>query len=143
MKIIARCAVQLNGHIYSRGEACEYTGPLTERIVQNFAAADGSVLAAEAARSDTRNGGAGEPGKGGAGEPGNDGAGEPGKGGDDAKRDTGEIVSRTVATLKRDGICRQLDELGVTYPAKSETKWLAKLLLATKGEIEIDAGARA
>lgn len=135
MKIIAKCAVQLNGHIYSRGEACEYSGPVTERIAQNFAAADGSMLAAEAARSDTGNGGAGESG--------NDGAGEPGKGGDDAKRDTGEIVARTVATLKRDGICRQLDELGVTYPAKSETKWLAKLLLATKGEIEIDGGASA
>ena len=135
MKIIARCAVQLNGHIYSRGEACEYAGPVTERIARNFAAADGSALPASAAEPLQR-------GEGGAGESGPASAQGSGAAGDDAKRDTGEIVARTVATLKRDGICRQLDELGVTYPAKSETKWLAKLLLATKGEIEMDGGAR-
>lgn len=118
MKIIAKNVVQLGGHIYGRGEACEYNGPLTERIIANFTAADGGVLSVTPVGPDAESGERG----------GERLKGEPGECGVD-------IIERTIDTLKREGIARQLDEMGVTYPPNANTKYLAKLLLISKGEL--------
>ncbi len=116
MKIIAKFQVQLNGHVYSRGEACEYGGPVTDRIAYNFTKDDGSPLVKDGDQMELKL------------EPPPD---------ESAGKDADETVRRTVDALKRDGICRQLDEMGVTYPAKAKTDYLARLLLASKGEIDI------
>ena len=125
MKIIAKFQVQLNGHVYARGEACEYNGPVTDRIAHNFTREDGEPLVKEGDQMELgleRGTGNGESASAEA---------------TADRRGTDETVRRTVDALKRDGICRQLDEMGVTYPAKAKTDYLARLLLASKGEIDI------
>ena len=112
MKLTALHDVQLRGHIYRRGESCDYDGPVDSRIAANFSAADGSPLAQAPAPPQAAVQGA------------------------PSAQSVPDAIAKTVAVLKRDGICRQLDELGVTYPAKSNTEKLARLLLTTKGEIE-------
>lgn len=116
MKIIARFHAQLGGHVYAPGEACEFDGPVTARIAYNFAAEDGSSLAPDVA--------------------GTAGAAEvPARAGTDEKA----LVERTVAALKRDGICRALDDMNISYSAKSSTAYLARLLLVNRGEIREEA----
>lgn len=117
MKIIARFHAQLGGHVYAPGEACEFDGPVTARIAYNFAAEDGSSLAPDVA------------GMAGAAE-------GPAC---DARADEKALVERTVAALKRDGICRALDDMNISYSAKSSTAYLARLLLVNRGEIREEA----
>ena len=126
MKLIAKHNVQVRGHIYCKGEAMEWPDPLTPRIVANFTAADGRELALPPAQ-DGQDGGQEAPN------------GElpldppPAKDGD---VDEDALVKRTLDVLKREGVMRQLDELGVTYPANAKGTFLAKLLLMSKGEIK-------
>lgn len=117
MKIIARFHAQLGGHVYAPGEACEFDGPVTARIAYNFTAEDGSSLAPDVA------------GMAGAAE-------GPAR---DAGTDEKALVERTVAALKRDGICRALDDMNISYSAKSSTAYLARLLLVNRGEIREEA----
>ena len=114
MKIIARYAVEVGGHIYSKGDALEWNGPVTRRIAANFRAEDGSPLTVD-----------GDPAANAA--P----AAETPK--TDGRR---EVIARTVAALKRDGICRALDWMHLAYSTKSSTEYLARLLLVNRGEIE-------
>ena len=116
MIIKAKSSVQLRGHIYRKGEAAEWNGAITPRIAALFTLENGAPLVAESA---------------------------------DGKKDepdtqetapdvptADELIKRTVGALKRDGIIRQLDGMGVTYAPSANTKYLAKLLLMSKGEIK-------
>ena len=126
MKLIAKYNVQVRGHIYTKGEAMEWDGPITPRILANFTAADGRELALP------------QP-------PAKDGQEAPPptpcelpldpqpKDGD---MDEDALVKRTLDALKRDGVMRQLDEMGITYPANAKSTFLARLLLMGKGEIK-------
>ena len=111
MKIIARHNVQLRGHIYAKGEAVEWDGPVTSRIADSFTSEDGTRLEADADSAD---------------------------GADPARQDGSgvDIVERTIAVLGRDGIMRQLDGMGISYPPTAASKYLAKLLLVQKGELD-------
>ena len=112
MVIIARRAVQLDGHIFRKGEARDYAGAVDERIAANFTAEDGSALV-----------------------PSPDGAdGGKGAGGGAAEAEAA-LVARTAKRLRRQGVCQQLDAMNVTYPADASTESLARLLLVQKGEI--------
>ena len=113
MKIYAKFPVQLNGHIFSKGEVCEYDGPVTQCIVDNFVDAEGKALSVSG-DSDSQHGARGN---------------DP----DGARK---MIIEKTVEVLGKDGICLQLDGLGVTYNPKSKVEKLAELLLVTKGELE-------
>ena len=125
MKLIAKYNVQVRGHIYCKGEAMEWPDPLTPRIIANFTAADGRELALP------------QP-------PAKDGQEAPPPNGElpldpqpkDGDVDEDALVKRTLDALKREGVMRQLDELGVTYPANAKGTFLAKLLLMSKGEIK-------
>lgn len=110
MQIKAKYGVELCGHIYRKGETCDFKGAVTPRIKDNFTAADGSPLTIGA--GDAESPVASEVS------------------GDEDK------IAKTVATLKRDGITRQLEAMNITYSSKSRTEYLAKLLLMAKGEIE-------
>ena len=109
MTIIAKRSVQLNGHIYSKGEAAEWDGPIDGRIAELFTAKDGSPLTAGAA-------GRKAPA-------------------DDASK-TLERVEKLVKELGRKGIEQKLDGLGVSYHPKMSESQLATLLLQQQGEIE-------
>ncbi len=161
MKLIAKYNVQVRGHIYCKGEAMEWPGPLTPRIIANFTAADGRELALP---QPPPKGGEQEappqgepqpPPKGGEqeappqGEPQpqpKDGQEAPPPNGElpldpqpkDGDVDEDELVKRTLDVLKREGVMRQLDELGVTYPANAKNVFLARLLLMSKGEIKAE-----
>lgn len=110
MLIKAKYGVELGGHIYRKGETCDFKGAVTPRIKDNFTAADGSALAV--------------------------GAGDAPEDVACAASTDEDKIEKTVATLKRDGITRQLEAMNITYSAKSRTDYLAKLLLMAKGEIE-------
>lgn len=122
MKLIAKYNVQVRGHIYAKGEAMEWDGPLTPRIIGNFTAADGSSLAApdgvQEAPPQTKNGEL------------------PLDPPPPEAADEDALVKRTLDALKRDGVMRQLDEMGITYPANAKGTFLARLLLMGKGEIK-------
>jgi len=47
MIIIAKFPVQLNDHIYHKGEKCDYSGPLTDRIAANFTDEEGNQIESE------------------------------------------------------------------------------------------------
>lgn len=113
MKIYAKFPVQLNGHIFSKGEACEYGGPVTRRIVDNFVDAEGRALSVSG-----------------------DSDGQHGSRGNDPDGARKMIIEKTVEVLGKDGVCLQLDGLGVTYNPKSKVEELAELLLVTKGELQ-------
>ena len=112
MTIIAKRSVQLNGHIYSRGEAAEWNGPIDSRIAELFTAKDGSPLSAgsEAERNSAIN--------------------------SDGDNRILERVDKLVAKLGRKGIEQKLDELKVSFSSKANTEALAKLLLQQQGEID-------
>lgn len=114
MKIIARYAVEVGGHIYSKGDALEWNEPITRRIAANFRTEDGSPLVADGETSPNAASPTETPKA-------------------DGRR---EVITRTVAALKRDGICRALDGMHVAYSTKSSTEYLARLLLVNRGEIE-------
>lgn len=114
MKIIARYAVEVGGHIYSKGDALEWNEPVTRRIAANFRAEDGSPLVADGEVAPNAAPTAEMP---------------------TAERRK-EVIARTIAALKRDGICLALDGMHVAYSTKSSTEYLARLLLVNRGEIE-------
>lgn len=125
MKIIAKTPVQLGGHIYERGEACEYDGPVTARIAANFTGETGAALevgeAAKAARS--------EKGE------------EPGGGAQGELFDANDVqarIDKTIQVLGRQGIMQALEDMGITYQANASNKHLAKLLLTSQGEIKAE-----
>ena len=148
MKLIAKYNVQVRGHIYAKGEAMEWDGQLTPRILANFTAADGRELALpqpppkDAARETPP-----QPPTDGQDNP------QPPPDGQDNPQpptpgelplgmtppetvDEDALVKRTLDALKRDGVMRQLDEMGVTYQANAKSTFLARLLLMSKGEIK-------
>jgi len=108
MTIIAKRSVQLNGHIYSKGESAEWDGPVDSRIAELFMAKDGSALSVTANGAKSK----------------------------DATATTAERLEKLVATLGRKGIEQKLDELNVSYPATAKVETLAKLLLQQQGEID-------
>ena len=142
MKLIAKYNVQVRGHIYAKGEAMEWDGPLTSRIIANFTAEDGSSPVATDAAQETPP----QPPT-----PGELPLDPPPDGQDNPQPPTsGELpldpppdgvdedalVKRTLDALKREGVMRQLDEMGVTYQANAKSTFLARLLLMSKGEIK-------
>lgn len=134
MKIIAKTPVQLGGHIYERGEACEYDGPVTARIAANFTAETGAALevgdAAKAARSEK-----------GEGAPHSEKSEEPGGGAQGELFDANDVqarIDKTIQVLGRQGIMQALEDMGITYQANASNKHLAKLLLTSQGEIKAE-----
>ena len=125
MKIIAKTNVQLFGHIYARGESCEYDGPVTARIAANFTDETGGALevgdAAKAARSEK-----GEDAGGGA------------QGELFDANDVQARIEKTIQVLGRQGIMQALEDMGITYQANASNKHLAKLLLTSQGEIKAE-----
>ena len=111
MTIIAKRSVQLNGHIYSKGEAAEYDGPIDSRIAELFMTKDG------------------EPLKGATNQP------PPPKGKKGTKENTFERIDKLVKELGRKGIEQKLDELGVGYNPKMTDNQIAMLLLQQQGEV--------
>ena len=125
MKLIAKYNVQVRGHIYAKGEAMEWDGPLEPRIIANFAAADGRELSLPQPPTDGQD------------NPQPTTPGELPLGMTPPETvDEDALVKRTLDTLKRDGVMRQLDEMGVTYQANAKSTFLARLLLMSKGEIK-------
>ena len=146
MKLIAKFNVQVRGHIYCKGEAMEWPDPLTPRIIANFTAADGRELALP--QPQPKDGQEAPPPNGELPldpQP-KDGQEAPPPNGElpldpqpkDGDVDVDALVQRTLEVLKRDGVMRQLDELGVTYPANAKNVFLARLLLMSKGEIKAE-----
>ncbi len=115
MKIVAKRPVQLAGHIFRKGESRDWDGPIDERIAANFTAADGSPLET-GAQGDAPGGEL--PGL--------------------AQLDENALIDRTVKALRREGIVQQLDAMNITYSASSNTRYLAKLLLMNKGELQAE-----
>lgn len=134
MKIIAKTNVQLFGHIYARGESCEYDGPVTARIAANFTTETGGALevgeAAKAARSEK---GEGTP----LSEKGEDAGGEA-QGELFGANDVQARIEKTIQVLGRQGIMQALEDMGITYQANASNKYLAKLLLTSQGEIKAE-----
>lgn len=125
MTIIAKRSVQLKGHIYSKGEAAEWNGPVDSRIAANFVTEDGKELQVASANGDGGKPANGEKDKGQAGEK------------KDAKDGEAifERIEKLVKEIGRKGIEQKLDELGVTYRAKMNDSQLALLLLQQQGEV--------
>ena len=139
MTIIAKRSVQLKGHIYSKGEPAEWSGPIDSRIAANFMTKDGKDLVVSTGNGEpgTGNGEKGEKGTpGDIGQPANEqGAEKPAgeKGGD--KNITLERIDNLLKKLGRKGIEQKLDELGVGYRPKMNDSQLALLLLQQQGEV--------
>lgn len=153
MKIIAKTPVQLGGHIYERGEECEYGGAVTARIAANFTDETGRALTVGAKD------GAGAPNPGG-GKGAKDGAGAANLGGEGEKtgqspepqgtqtggaqgelfdaNDVQARIDKTIQVLGRQGIMQALEDMGITYQANASNKHLAKLLLTSQGEIKAE-----
>jgi hypothetical protein len=134
MKIIAKTPVQLGGHIYERGEECEYGGVVTARIAANFTDETGRALevgdAAKAARSEK-----------GEGAPHSEKDEEPGGGAQGELFDANDVqarIDKTIQVLGRQGIMQALEDMGITYQANASNKHLAKLLLTSQGEIKAE-----
>ena len=108
MTIIAKRGVQLNGHIYSKGEAAEWKGPVDSRIAELFTAKDGSALSVSTEAPPPAEGAGAEA----------------------------ERIQKLVSTLGRKGIEQKLDELNISFSSKANTETLAKLLLQQQGEID-------
>lgn len=132
MKLIAKHNVQVRGHIYAKGEAMEWDGPLTPRIIANFTAEDGSSPVATDAAQETPP----QPPPDGQDNPQPPTPGELPLDPPPDGVDEDALVKRTLDALKREGVMRQLDEMGVTYQANAKSTFLARLLLMSKGEIK-------
>lgn len=138
MKIIAKTNVQLGGHIYARGEECEYGGVVTARIAANFTDETGAALTVGAKDR------AGAPNPGGEGEktgqsPEPQGTQTGGAQGElfDAN-DVQARIDKTIQVLGRQGIMQALEDMGITYQSNASNKHLAKLLLTSQGEIKAE-----
>lgn len=133
MTIIAKRTVQLNGHIYSKGEAAEYNGPVDSRIADLFTDKDGEPLSITPPT------------------PPPDGEKKDGEKKDDTpppasadasarqdekKENTFERIDKLVKQIGRKGIEQKLDELGINYKPKMNDSQLALLLLQQQGEVE-------
>lgn len=118
IKLIAKFPVQLNGHIYYKGEACSYEGEITPRVAANFTDAEGNALKAAEADKGSPEGKTEPDGK--------------------AAKDEAETASiaRTVEVMGRDGVKRALDAMNITYAPTTGTQYLAKTLLIARGEID-------
>lgn len=150
MTIIAKRSVQLNGHIYAKGESAEWNGRIDSRIAELFTAKDGTRLI-EGMNEEPKGpkdpkGPPGEPGmtvgeqqptQPPAGEqtPPQPPSGTENKDADDATT-TADRIQKLVATLGRKGIEQKLDELKVSFSSNAKTETLAKLLLQQQGEID-------
>ena len=141
MTLIAKYNVQVRGHIYAKGESMEWDNPITPRIIDNFTAADGRELVLPQPPPDEKEATPPPPadelplGDKEATPPGELPL-EPPPTGEPIDEDA--LVKRTLDVLKRDGVMRQLDEMGVTYPANAKNTFLARLLLMSKGEIKAE-----
>lgn len=113
MRIIAKTGVQLGVHVYHKGDVADYDGAITQRIVDNFSAADGSALTLSGVAESAK-----------------DARAEAGR----AESDEGKIM-RCCEVMKREGIMQALDGMNITYSPKSRTEYLAKLLLQNRGEL--------
>ena len=118
MKMIAKCGVELGGHIYHKGEVCkDYSGEITKRIADNFVDEDGKPLTVGAKSADGKK--------------------QEEKPAEDLKKEDAKAkIAKCVEVMKREGIMQALDGMGITYAPKAKTDYLAKLLLMNKGEIE-------
>lgn len=116
MTIIARFPVELNGHIYHKGDKCSYAGEITRRIAANFTDACGNALKADEMPQ-------GAPAQ----KPAN------GPAADKAAADKAALA-RTVEAMGREGIKRALDAMNVAYSHNAGTEYLAKSLLIARGE---------
>ena len=137
MKIIAKTNVQLGGHIYARGEECEYGGVVTARIAANFTDETGRALtvgAKDGAGAANPDGGK----KAGAANP---------DGGEEAGEKQGELfgandvqarIDKTIQVLGRQGIMQALEDMNITFQSNASNKHLAKLLLTSQGEIKAE-----
>lgn len=130
MKIIAKTNVQLGGHIYARGEACEYDGAVTARIAANFTDETGAALkvcggtdnggrgsAEDAPRTDNGGGAQGEL---------------------FGANDVQARIDKTVQALGRQGIMQALEDMNIPFQSNASNKHLAKLLLTSQGEIKAE-----
>lgn len=144
MKIVAKYPVQLGGHVFRKGEATEYDGEVTPRIAANFVNADGTALVAPEKKAPEKKGEGGEEAhdEGATGAEGQEGEKQPtpeeiaeaeAKEKADAEA---KLVANTIRSLKKEGLQRKLDELGVTYPADAKVEFLARLYLMAQGELK-------
>lgn len=144
MKIVAKFPVQLGGHVFRKGEATEYDGEVTPRIAANFVNADGTALVAPEKKAPEKKceGGEDAHDEGTTGTEGQEGEKQPtpeeiaaaearAKADEEAK-----LVATTIRSLKKEGLQRKLDEMGVTYPADAKVEFLARLYLMAQGEIK-------
>lgn len=126
MTIIAKRSVQLKKHIYSKGEAAEWDGPIDSRIAANFVTKDGKELQVASANGEKDKGQAGEK------KDAKEALGDAGK-------PAGEVLSERIEKLLKEigrkGIEQKLDELGIQYRAKMNDGQLALLLLQQQGEV--------
>lgn len=116
MTIIAKFPVELNGHIYHKGDRCSHAGEITRRIAANFTDEDGNALTAAETPQDAS-----------AQKPAND---------PDADKAAANkaALARTVEVMGREGIKRALDAMNVAYSPNTGTEYLAKTLLIARGE---------
>lgn len=139
MKIVAKFPVQLGGHVFRKGEATEYDGEVTPRIAANFVNADGTALVVPEKKGE---GGGEAHDEGATGTEGQEGEKHPtpeetAEAEAKAKADAEEkMVANTIRSLKKEGIMRKLDGMGVTYPADAKVDFLARLYLMSQGEIK-------
>ena len=144
MKIVAKFPVQLGGHVFRKGEATDFDGEVTPRIAANFANADGTALVVPEKKAPEKKGEGGEEAhdEGATGTEGQEGEKQPtpeeiaaaeakAKADEEAK-----LVATTIRSLRKEGLQRKLDELGVTYPAEAKVEFLARLYLMTQGELK-------
>jgi len=116
MTIIAKFPVELNGHIYHKGDKCAYAGEINRRIAANFTDADGNALkAAETPQVASVQKQTNDPAA-------------------DKAAANKAALARTVEVLGRDGIKRALDAMNVAYSPNAGTEYLAKSLLIARGE---------
>ena len=144
MKIVAKYPVQLGGHVFRKGEATDFDGEVTPRIAANFVNADGTALVVPEKKAPEKKGEGGEEAhdEGATGTEGQEGEKQPtpeeiaaaeakAKADEEAK-----LVATTIRSLRKEGLQRKLDELGVTYPADAKVEFLAKLYLMAQGELK-------
>ena len=144
MKIVAKFPVQLGGHVFRKGEATDFDGEVTPRIAANFANADGTALVVPEKKAPEKKGEGGEEAhdEGATGTEGQEGEKQPTPeeiAAAEAKAKADEevkLVATTIRSLRKEGLQRKLDELGVTYPAEAKVEFLARLYLMTQGELK-------
>jgi hypothetical protein len=139
MKIVAKYPVQLGGHVFRKGEATDFDGEVTPRIAANFVNADGTALVAP---ENKRECGEEAHDEGAIGTEGQEGEKQPtpeeiaaAEAREKADAEA-KLVATTIKSLKKEGLQRKLDEMGVTYPADAKVEFLARLYLMAQGELK-------